>query len=161
MFDDRLVNSDVAVGMVAVQLRNYGLKRNILSELSGMSSTTLKRYARASNAKDESTRPPTGSDPTPNWFFERVVREDQGCIALKLYRDYIEANTELVALLKTYESYIALVSEPALKVTHVAFLIRYYTAGIITIETCSKCHQNFIMHSDEYKINCSHCFSHV
>lgn len=159
MFNEEIVNSDYAMNMIAMQLKAMGVKRGLIKELTGVSEATIKRHT-GRIFPDKSDRPaqPKGVNITQEWFFSDISRLDQGCIALLLYKDYSKKNNKALAIIKTFHSYEEVAANPILSINHVIMLTQFLNSGKIHIDTCSKCHHNFILKTDEVKINCPHCF---
>lgn len=156
MLSHDLINSEYGLKIVALQLQEMGLKFEFLTEISGLKRGALRRHSKKANISRNNS--PKGTTRKIEWFFETTTRQDQSCIALKLYREYEKDNHKALALLKTYESYRELVSSPTLTINHIATITRNYLSGNIHIETCSKCRHMFLSLTDEVRINCPHCF---
>jgi hypothetical protein len=121
----------------AVHLIRLGARAGLVTQLTGIGKATANRLHRELRARPS----PPGQYPlTDAWYLRGHRRLLHANLVWRLYRRFeCQGRTHTQCLIKTYESYLALVSEPLIDFTRAAFVPKLVAQGGWGEYVCAVC----------------------
>lgn len=139
----------------AIRLIELGARAGMVSQLTGMDKTTANRLYRQIHRQPS---PPGQSPFTDTWYLKSEYRMLHASLVWNLFRRFRQAHDRPARdLIEVYEVYLALVQEPLLDITHVAFVPQLMAMPLWEERVCQICHGSYVEPLGSPGITCPAC----
>ena len=139
----------------AIRLIELGARAGLVHQVTGMDQTNANRLYREIHRRPS----PAGQAPfTDTWYLRSEYRMLHAALVWKLYQRFGQSEDRPARLLiEVYETYLFLVQEPQLDITHVAFVPDLIRSQLWIERDCTYCHTPFPTPRDSTRVLCPGC----
>ena len=139
----------------AIRLIELGARAGLVHQVTGMDQTNANRLYREIHRRPS----PAGQAPfTDTWYLRSEYRMLHAALVWKLYQRIGQSeNRPAKRLIEVYETYLFLVQEPQLDITHVAFVPDLIRCQLWIERDCTCCHTPFPIPRDSTRVLCPGC----
>ena len=139
----------------AIRLIELGARAGLVHQVTGMDQTNANRLYREIHRRPS----PAGQAPfTDTWYLRSEYRMLHAALVWKLYQRFSQSENRAARLLiEVYETYLFLVQEPQLDITHVAFVPDLIRSQLWIERDCTACRTPFPVARDSNRVLCPGC----
>jgi len=139
----------------AIRLIELGARAGLVHQVTGMDQTNANRLYREIHRRPS---PPGQAPFTDTWYLRSEYRMLHAALVWKLYQRVGQSeNRPAKRLIEVYETYLFLVQEPQLDITHVAFVPDLIRSQLWTERDCTACRTPFPVPRDSNRVLCPGC----
>jgi hypothetical protein len=142
----------------AIRLIELGARAGLVHQVTGMDQTNANRLYREIHRRPS----PAGQAPfTDTWYLRSEYRMLHAALVWKLYQRFGQSEDRPARrLIDVYETYLFLVQEPQLDITHVAFVPDLIKSNLWIERDCTACHTPFPVPRVSTRVLCPGCRLH-
>ena len=142
----------------AIRHIELGARAGLVHQVTGMDQTNANRLYREILRRPS----PAGQAPfTDTWYLRSEYRMLHAALVWKLYQRFAKSEDRPARrLIDVYETYLFLVQEPQLNITHVAFVPDLITSKLWSERDCTTCHTPFPAPRVSTRVLCPGCRLH-
>jgi DNA-directed RNA polymerase subunit RPC12/RpoP len=139
----------------AIRLIELGARAGLVHQVTGMDQTNANRLYREIHRRPS----PAGQAPfTDTWYLRSEYRMLHAALVWKLYQRFGQSEDRPARrLIEVYETYLFLVQEPQLDITHVAFVPDLIRSKLWIERDCTACRTPFPVPRDSNRVLCPGC----
>ena len=139
----------------AIRLIELGARAGLVHQVTGMDQTNANRLYREIHRRPS----PAGQAPfTDTWYLRSEYRMLHAALVWKLYQRFGQSEDRPARrLIDVYETYLFLVQEPQLDITHVAFVPDLIRSKLWIERDCTACRTPFPVPRDSNRVLCPGC----
>ena len=139
----------------AIRLIELGARAGLVHQVTGMDQTNANRLYREIHRRPS---PPGQAPFTDTWYLRSEYRMLHAALVWKLYQRFGQSeNRPARLLIEVYETYLILVQEPQLDITHVAFVPDLIRSRLWIERDCTACRTPFPVPRDSNRVLCPGC----